>query len=101
MHKHEWHETTADGETRYVRAMFHAGRWVFEDTLKSEEDWTAHPTLPLADLQTLREILWNKYQRGRVPHGHVKHIDRLIAEAGGGNANGERLDRDRWRGSPD
>jgi hypothetical protein len=93
MHKHEWHEEREDGDTRYVRALFHAGRWAFEDTLKSQETWTRHKTLPLADLTTLREILWNKYQRARVPHGHVKYIDRLIAEAGGENANGERPDR--------
>ncbi len=86
MHKHEWHEPTEDGDTRYIRAMFHAGRWAFEDTLKSEEEWHSHEMLPLRDLEKLRELLWNKYQRGRVPHGHVKHFDKLIAEAKGEEA---------------
>ncbi|MCB1228984.1 MAG: hypothetical protein KDN19_01885 [Verrucomicrobiae bacterium] len=81
MHKHEWHEKTEDGDVRYVRACFHAGRWTFEDTLKSEEEWHAHDRLPLGDLEKLRDLIWNKYQRGRVPHGHVKFVDKLIAEA--------------------
>lgn len=81
MHKHEWHEPAGEGDTRYVRAMFHAGRWTFEDTLKSEEAWHSRERLPLRDLETLRDLLWKKYQRGRVPHGHVSHIDKLIAEA--------------------
>ena len=81
MHKHEWHEPTQDGDTRYIRACFHAGRWTFEDTLKSEDDWHEHEVLPLRDLETLREMLWKKYQRNRIPHGHVKYIDKLIEAA--------------------
>ena len=81
MHKHEWHEKTEDGDVRYVRACFHAGRWTFEDTLKSEDDWHSHERLPLRDLETLRDLLWNKYQRGRIPHSHVKFIDKQIAAA--------------------
>ena len=37
--------------------------------------------LPLPDLEKLRDLLWNKYQRGRVPHGHVKFVDKLVAVA--------------------
>ncbi|MCB1062953.1 MAG: hypothetical protein KDN20_08545 [Verrucomicrobiae bacterium] len=86
MTKHEWHEPTEDGDIRYVRAMFHAGRWTYEDTLKSEEKWHSHETLPLRDLEKLRELLWNKYQRGRVPHAHVLHAEKLIAKAKGETA---------------
>lgn len=81
MHKHEWHEPAEDGETRYIRACFHAGRWTFEDTLKSDDEWREHEVLPLRDLETLRDMLWKKYQRGRIPHAHVKFVDGLIETA--------------------
>lgn len=81
MTKHEWHEITDTGEKRYIRALHYAGRWTFEDTLESDPDWTKRDILPLEDLQRLREVLWKKYQRGRLPHSHVKQIDVMIEEA--------------------
>ena len=39
------------------------------------------PTIELDDLEALHEILSKKYQRNRVPHGHVLEIEALIAAA--------------------
>jgi hypothetical protein len=81
MTKHEWHEITDSGEKRYVRALYHAGHWTFEDTLQSDPEWTPQKSLPIDDLRRLREILWKKYQRGRLPHAQVTQIEAMIAEA--------------------
>jgi hypothetical protein len=91
MHKHEWHEPAGeDGkDTRYVRAMFHAGRWTFEETLKSQEVWHTLTGLSLPDLETLRVLLQNKYQRKRVPHSHVLYVEKLVAEAREREGEGE------------
>ena len=79
MKKHEWREKTEDGEVRLVTASRHAGKWQLQSRLKTETEWTKFPKISLEDLESLREIIWNKYQRSRVPHGHVLEIDRLIA----------------------
>ncbi|MCB1234159.1 MAG: hypothetical protein KDM91_03725 [Verrucomicrobiae bacterium] len=81
MTRHEWHEPADDGERRFNRASIHAGRWTFETTLESDPDWTRIDAPPRAYLEALRDILWRKYQRGRLPHGHVKQIDRMIEDA--------------------
>jgi len=80
MKKHEWREKTEDGEVRLVTASRHAGKWQLQSRLKTETEWTRFPKISLEDLESLREIIWNKYQRSRVPHGHVLEIDKLIAD---------------------
>ena len=79
MKKHEWREKTDEGEVRLVTATRHAGKWKLQSRLKSEMEWTQFSPIPLEDLESLREIIWNKYQRSRVPHSHVLEIDQLIA----------------------
>ena len=81
MKKHEWREKTEEGETRLVTATHHGGKWSLQSRLKSDTEWTQFPVIPLEDLESLREILWNKYQRSRVPHEHVLQIDEMIKAA--------------------
>lgn len=81
MKKHEWRENTDDGEVRVVRASHHGGKWELMSRLKKEDEWTRHPVIALEDLESLREILWNKYQRKRLPHHHVLQVDALIEAA--------------------
>ena len=81
MKKHEWRETTEDGETRLVTAMRHAGKWQLQSRLKSEQEGTKFPKIELDDLETLHDVISKKYQRNRVPHGHVLEIEALIAAA--------------------
>lgn len=95
MTKHEWRDRAADGETVYYRANHHAGRWEFYSTRKSDPDWQPHEMLPLAVMESLREVLWNKHQRRRLPLKHVEQIDRVIetlrereGEASGGELHG-------------
>ena len=81
MKKHEWREKTEDGEVRLVTATRHAGKWQLRSRLKSEAEWTKFPSIALEDLETLHEIISNKYQRGRVPHAQIKEIEDLMAKA--------------------
>lgn len=81
MKKHEWREKTEEGETRLVTATRHGGKWQLRSRLKSESDWTIFPAIELDDLETLHDIMSKKYQRSRVPYGHVLEIEALIAAA--------------------
>lgn len=81
MSKHEWRENTSEGDIRLVTATRQAGKWKLRARLKSEEDWTLLSVMTLEDLEYLREVLWNKYQRRRVPYEHVLEIDVLIKVA--------------------
>ena len=81
MKKHEWRETTEEGETRLVSATRHGGKWQLRSRLKSEPEWTKFPTIELEDLESLYDVLTRKYQRNRVPHAHVLEIEALLAAA--------------------
>ena len=81
MKKHEWRETTEEGEIRLVTATRHAGKWQLRSRLKSEPEWTAFSAIELDDLETLHDIISRKYQRNRVPHAQVLEIEALIAAA--------------------
>ena len=81
MSKHEWRENMEDGDVRLVTARREKGRWNMRARLKSDEDWTQFEEMPLDDLEYLREVLWNKYQRRRVPYEHILEIEKLIEAA--------------------
>ena len=78
--QHEWRERTEDGEVRFVRARKFGDRWTFEARLKSEEAFAALDPVPRADLEQLRDVLWRKYQRRRVPYEYVEQIDAMLEE---------------------
>lgn len=78
MTKHEWRERNEDGEHVYYRATLHAGRWEFFSTLKSDPDWNQHDVFPLEIMEELRDLLWRKHQRKKLPLKHVEQIDGMI-----------------------
>lgn len=81
MKKHEWRETTDEGQTRFVTAKRHGGKWELQSKLKSDTEWTQYPDILLEDLETLLELMENKYRRNRVPYGHVLELEALIEKA--------------------
>lgn len=81
MKKHEWRENTEEGMTRLVTATRHAGKWQLRSRLQSDAEWTQFPTIPLEDLESLHELILNKYQRRRAPYEHVLEIEAMIAAA--------------------
>ena len=80
---HEWKSTTAEGEKREIRAEKFGGRWRIQAKLKSEDRWTYFDSPSVEDLTELREVLWRKYQRKKLPYEDIKTVERLIVEGGG------------------
>ncbi|MEM8955496.1 MAG: hypothetical protein AAGD22_15185 [Verrucomicrobiota bacterium] len=77
---HEWRDQTEKGVIRFVRAKKYGDHWTLQSRLKSEDHWTNLDPIPRSDLEQLREILFNKYQRRRVPYKDIEHIDALLAK---------------------
>jgi len=67
---------------------------------RSEEGWTEHEKIGLEDLQKMREVLFNKYQRRRLPWDDVVQIDAMIEDveaAGGGEDTAGNMAQDNNR----
>jgi hypothetical protein len=77
---HTWKTTNDEGIKREVRAEKFAQHWRFQSQLKGEESWTYHDTPLLEDLIELRDVLWRKYQRKRLPYEDVAAVDELIRQ---------------------
>ena len=79
---HDWKDRTDTGENRLWRATKHGGDWKFMSRLqKSEEGWTTHEKMEIEDLKLFREVLFNKYQRRRIPWEDVVVIDNMIEDS--------------------
>ena len=79
---HDWKDRTDTGENRLWRATKHGGDWKFMSRLqKSEEGWTTHEKMETEDLKLFREVLFNKYQRRRIPWEDVVAIDNMIEDS--------------------
>ena len=79
---HDWKDLTDTGENRLWRATKHGGDWKFMSRLqKSEEGWTTHEKMEIEDLKLFREVLFNKYQRRRIPWEDVVAIDNMIEDS--------------------
>lgn len=79
MQKHQWREEDEEGTTMY-RATYHASEWKLYSQLKGGEDWHHHDPISKQLLEKLREVMWNKYQRGRCPHKLVVKIDKMLGK---------------------
>jgi len=78
---HDWRTRLETGENRLWRATKHGSRWEFMSRLqRSEEGWTNHEKMDIDELKTFREVLFNKYQRRRIPWEDVLKIDNMIEE---------------------
>ena len=79
---HDWKDRTDTGENRLWRATKHGGDWKFMSRLqKSEEGWTTHEKMEIEELKLFREVLFNKYQRRRIPWEDVVAIDNMIEDS--------------------
>ena len=77
---HEWRETTEDGRARIVRASWDGRTWMFEETFKDAPDWTRVTSPKIENFEELRDVLWRKYQRNRVPWHMVEHLDGILKD---------------------
>jgi transposase len=82
MEAHTWKERTEDGTIIY-RACHYAGQWKLETcpklgrAFKDEEEWTP-VEMTREHRETLRDILWRKYQRKRCPWEMIEKIDKRL-----------------------
>lgn len=80
MKRHEWKEKGEEGICHF-RATHHAGQWEFQILRDGDECWTTEEPISLEHLQQLRDLLFRKYQRRRVPFEHVAQLDEMIRSA--------------------
>jgi hypothetical protein len=77
---HEWRDREEGGRLRIVRAQWDSKKWTFTDTYKDIPDWRTLTAPSLRDYEMLRDVLWRKYQRKRVPWRFIEDLDVLIGE---------------------
>ena len=75
---HTWQEVTAEGEKREVRAVKFAGAFKIQSKPRRETVWTYHKVPSMEHLLELREIIFRKYQRHRVPYEDLGAVDEMI-----------------------
>ncbi len=80
MTKHEWKDRTEDEGVRTFVASHHGAKWTLRSKLKADEEWTYHDPIELEHWVALRDVLWRKYQRKRLPFGQIEKIDLIIEE---------------------
>lgn len=81
---HEWRDRSEDGRLRIVRAQWDSRKWSFTETYKDVPEWRMITTPVLEDYERLREVLWRKYQRKRLPWRFVEKLDVVIGDMRGG-----------------
>lgn len=88
MHKnqsHEWHESIPreeGGGKRYFRARLDHRGWQFSWLEPDFDDWRRIENPAIQEFVALRDVLFRKYQRKRVPHKFVEQVDQILAELG-------------------
>ena len=77
---HVWKTTTEEGAKREVRAEKFGGRWRLRSKTQGDLGWTHHDVPHLADLRELRDVLFRKYQRKRLPYDDLVAVEKMIEE---------------------
>lgn len=88
---HEWRARDEDRVLRFYRAEWDSREWHFFTTTKADPEWYPLPNPQLEHFEALREVLWRKYQRRRLPWRFIEELDALLEnlrrEHGVSNAN--------------
>ena len=78
--QHIWTERDADGRKREVRATKFGGVWRLQSKTQDEANWTYYDVPLLADLLSLKDVIFRKYQRRRASAEDVASVDELLRE---------------------
>jgi len=82
--RHEWRDKDEEGNDINYRAIHHGCDWRFIWSYKvgrsDEAVWNDVEEVTEDIWLTLRDILWRKYQRRRVPFELVEAIDKRLAK---------------------
>jgi hypothetical protein len=76
--QHIWTERDAEGRKREIRVTKFGGVWRFQAKYADESEWTYYERPLLDDLQTLKGIVFRKYQRRRASAEDVDSIEKLL-----------------------
>lgn len=77
---HEWKERTEEGLRHYHRARWDSRQWRFSFLADGAEEWVPVEQPTAEDYQALRGVLWNKYQRRRLPIKYIDGIDKILKD---------------------
>ena len=81
MERHEWFEITDEGKVFYRANYRKRGQWTIMTTMqKRNPTWTDLDPVPEEIWRKLRELVFNKYQRKRLPWERVAEIDKMLGE---------------------
>ena len=78
--QHIWKEKDAEGRKREVRVTKFGGVWRFQAKYADEPEWTYYERPLLDDLQTLKDVVFRKYQRRRASAEDVDSIEKLLSQ---------------------
>jgi len=78
--QHIWKEKDAEGRKREVRVTKFGGVWRFQAKYADESEWTYYERPLLEDLQTLKGVVFRKYQRRRASAEDVDSIEGLLRQ---------------------
>lgn len=79
---HEWHDRTEEGGKRYMRAHWDSRRWRFQVLEQGAEGWARIEQPGAEEFLALRDVLWRKYQRKRIPFKFIERVDAVLEELG-------------------
>ena len=85
---HEWRRRDDDGTVNIIRAEWDSRDWRFQVTTKKDPEWHEVPEPALELYEELRNALFNKYQRNRLPWSYIEHVDARIKALRGGPPQG-------------
>ncbi|MFT3991031.1 MAG: hypothetical protein QM680_06430 [Luteolibacter sp.] len=82
MESHEWNENTEEGK-RYYRVNYQGGReggrWTVLTTLQKRDPKWDIVEQPGREIWTeVRDLVWKKYQRKRLPWERVEEVDKIL-----------------------
>ena len=81
---HEWMVRDEDGVKREIRVIKEAGLWRFQTKREDAETWTYYDNKktkpPVADVESLLEVLERKYQRRRASYGDLQLAKKMLSD---------------------
>ncbi len=81
MESHEWFENTDEGKVYYRANYYLNGGWtIMTTTQKRNPTWTDMNPPSQEALRELRDIVWKKYQRKRLPWARVAELDKMLGD---------------------
>lgn len=78
---HEWHENTDEGK-RYIRGYWNSREWTFATLEPGADEWVRVARPDAALWTALRDVLWRKYQRKRLPWKFIERVDAELEKLG-------------------